>query len=58
VTSLHARCAVVAAANPIGGQYDSGATFADNVELTVQAELKTSYSLSCASCSGSDPPAL
>jgi len=34
VTSLHARCAVVAAANPIGGQYDSGATFADNVELT------------------------
>merc|ERR1719298_353903 len=34
VTSLHARCSVVAAANPIGGQYDSGATFADNVELT------------------------
>jgi DNA replication licensing factor MCM2 len=34
VTSLQARCAVVAAANPIGGQYDSGATFADNVELT------------------------
>jgi DNA replication licensing factor MCM2 len=34
VTSLQARCAVVAAANPIGGQYDSSATFADNVELT------------------------
>mmetsp|Transcript_2867 Transcript_2867/g.8372 ORF Transcript_2867/g.8372 Transcript_2867/m.8372 type:complete len:414 (-) Transcript_2867:332-1573(-) len=34
VTSLQARCAVVAAANPIGGQYDSSATFAENVELT------------------------
>merc|ERR1719174_52300 len=34
VTTLQARCSIVAAANPIGGQYDSGATFADNVELT------------------------
>ncbi|KAJ1449724.1 MCM2/3/5 family-domain-containing protein [Pelagophyceae sp. CCMP2097] len=34
VTSLQARCSVVAAANPIGGRYDSSATFADNVELT------------------------
>lgn len=34
VTSLHARCSVIAAANPIGGRYDSSCTFAENVELT------------------------
>lgn len=34
VTSLQARCSVVAAANPIGGRYDSSLTFAENVELT------------------------
>ncbi|XP_024380390.1 DNA replication licensing factor MCM2 [Physcomitrium patens] len=34
VTSLQARCAVIAAANPIGGRYDSSKTFAQNVELT------------------------
>jgi DNA replication licensing factor MCM2 len=34
VTSLQARCAVIAAANPIGGRYDSAHTLADNVELT------------------------
>lgn len=34
VTSLHARCSVIAAANPIGGRYDSSLTFADNVDLT------------------------
>jgi DNA replication licensing factor MCM2 len=34
VTSLQARCAVLAAANPIGGRYDSSCTFAENVELT------------------------
>jgi DNA replication licensing factor MCM2 len=34
VTTLHARCAVIAAANPIGGRYDSSRTFADNVDLT------------------------
>lgn len=34
VTSLQARCSVIAAANPIGGRYDSTKTFAENVELT------------------------
>lgn len=34
VTSLQARCAVLAAANPIGGRYDSSRTFADNVDLS------------------------
>ena len=34
VTSLQARCAVLAAANPIGGRYDSSYSFAENVELT------------------------
>ncbi|XP_029633599.1 DNA replication licensing factor mcm2 [Octopus sinensis] len=34
VTSLHARCAVIAAANPIGGRYDPSLTFAENVDLT------------------------
>ncbi|CAD5220408.1 unnamed protein product [Bursaphelenchus okinawaensis] len=34
VTSLRARCTVIAAANPIGGRYDSSRTFADNVGLT------------------------
>jgi DNA replication licensing factor MCM2 len=34
VTSLQARCTVLAAANPIGGRYDPSLTFSDNVELT------------------------
>ncbi len=29
-----ARCAVIAAANPIGGRYDASYSFAENVELT------------------------
>jgi len=31
VTSLQARCAVIAAANPIGGRYDPTLTFTENV---------------------------
>ena len=34
VTTLQARCSVMAAANPIGGRYDPSRTFAENVELT------------------------
>merc|ERR1719245_1549233 len=34
VTSLKARCAVIAASNPIGGRYDPSLTFSENVDLT------------------------
>ncbi|KCV71384.1 minichromosome maintenance protein 2 [Fonticula alba] len=34
VTSLNARCAVIAAANPIKGKYDSSLPFGQNVDLT------------------------
>merc|ERR1712241_334505 len=34
VTTLKARCSVIAAANPIGGRYDPTMTFSDNVDLT------------------------
>jgi len=34
VTSLQARCSVIAAANPIGGVYRPSYNFNDNVDLT------------------------
>ena len=34
VTTLQARCSIVAAANPIGGRYNSTIPFSQNVELT------------------------
>ncbi|KAF3914176.1 hypothetical protein ABW21_db0201124 [Orbilia brochopaga] len=34
VTTLQARCSIIAAANPIGGRYNSTVPFAQNVELT------------------------
>ena len=33
VTSLQARCSIIAAANPIGGRYDPSLTFAENVSF-------------------------
>ena len=36
VTSLQARCAVLAAANPIGGRYDPSLTFAENVSSIIR----------------------
>jgi len=34
VTRLQARCAVIAAANPVRGRYDGSLTFMENVDLT------------------------
>lgn len=34
ITSLQARCSVIAASNPIGGRYDASMTFAENVALS------------------------
>jgi DNA replication licensing factor MCM2 len=34
VTSLQARCSVIAAANPIKGTYNTALNFTDNVDLT------------------------
>lgn len=34
VTTLQARCSVVAAANPVKGRYDASLSFYDNVDLT------------------------
>uniref|UniRef100_A0A915IPV2 DNA replication licensing factor MCM2 n=1 Tax=Romanomermis culicivorax TaxID=13658 RepID=A0A915IPV2_ROMCU len=34
VASLQARCTVIAAANPIAGNYDASRTFAENVDLS------------------------
>ena len=35
VTSLQARCSIIAASNPIGGRYDPSLTFAENVSVYV-----------------------
>ena len=34
MTSLRARCSVIAAANPLQGRYNSQLSFADNVDLS------------------------
>jgi DNA replication licensing factor MCM2 len=34
ITSLQARCAIIAAANPLGGRYNPTLTFSENVDLS------------------------
>jgi len=34
ITTLQARCAIMAAANPLGGRYNSTLTFSENVDLS------------------------
>ena len=34
ITSLQARCSIIAAANPLGGRYNSTLTFSQNVDLS------------------------
>lgn len=50
VTSLQARCSVIAAANPDGGRYDASRTFAENVALS-DPILSRSSSLCHCGCS-------
>ena len=42
VTSLQARCSIIAAANPIGGRYDPSMTFAENVRIVIYEGRLTS----------------
>lgn len=41
VTSLQARCSVIAAANPLGGRYDPSITFSENVRLKASNDVVT-----------------
>lgn len=44
VTSLQARCAIIAAANPIGGRYDPSLTFSENVSHTLMDDSNVMFS--------------
>lgn len=44
VTSLQARCSIIAAANPIGGRYDPSLTFSENVSSdSIRTQTQTHW---------------
>ena len=53
VTTLNARCSVIAAANPIGGRYDVSKTFSENVQLT--DPILTRFDILCVLRDEADP---
>ncbi|KAH9822432.1 MCM2/3/5 family-domain-containing protein [Melampsora americana] len=53
VTSLQARCSIVAAANPIGGRYNSQIPFSQNVQLT--EPILSRFDIMCVVRDNSDP---
>ncbi|CAF0794975.1 unnamed protein product [Didymodactylos carnosus] len=53
VTTLQARCSVIAAANPIGGRYDPALTFMDNVDLS--EPILTRFDILCIVRDVADP---
>jgi DNA replication licensing factor MCM2 len=53
VTTLQARCSVIAAANPVGGRYDPALTFMDNVDLS--EPILTRFDILCTVRDIADP---
>lgn len=53
VTTLQARCAVIAAANPVGGRYDPALTFMNNVDLS--EPILTRFDILCTVRDIADP---
>lgn len=53
VTSLQARCAIIAAANPIRGRYNSTIPFSQNVELT--EPILSRFDILCVVKDAADP---
>eukprot|EP01125_Pyxidicula_operculata_P005863 TRINITY_DN2050_c0_g5_i1.p1 TRINITY_DN2050_c0_g5~~TRINITY_DN2050_c0_g5_i1.p1 ORF type:complete len:930 (-),score=221.70 TRINITY_DN2050_c0_g5_i1:43-2832(-) len=53
VTSLQARCSVIAAANPIKGRYDPGLPFIKNVDLT--EAILSRFDITCVVRDSVDP---
>ena len=53
VTTLQARCSVIAAANPVGDRYDPALTFMDNVDLS--EPILTRFDILCTVRDIADP---
>jgi DNA replication licensing factor MCM2 len=53
VTTLQARCSVIAAANPVGGRYDPALTFMNNVDLS--EPILTRFDILCTVRDITDP---